>query len=71
MRPTLVLLAGCFLLAIPAGQRHGGGGVAAQGLDAMGTGDADSSIAQRVSPGACGDLRLDELHARLEYLKLT
>lgn len=37
MRPSLVLLVavGCFLLAIPAGQRHGGGGVAAQGPDAV------------------------------------
>lgn len=32
-------------------------------------GDPDASLAVRVSPGAAGDLRLDELRMRLENLR--
>jgi argininosuccinate lyase len=43
---------------------------AKKSLDTAGAPDAAASLAQRVSPGACGDLRLDEIRGRLErYLK--
>ena len=35
-------------------------------LDAPGASDAAASLAQRLSPGACGDLQLDQIACRLE-----
>jgi argininosuccinate lyase len=35
-------------------------------LDQAGVPDAASSLAQRISPGACGDLQLDRIRVRLE-----
>jgi argininosuccinate lyase len=37
-------------------------------LDELGPGDTADSLQRRVSPGACGDLRLDELRSRLESI---
>ena len=39
---------------------------AKKSLDRAGAPDAASSLAQRVSPGACGDLQLDRIKRRLE-----
>ena len=39
---------------------------AKKSLDEMDSTDAAASLAQRVSPGACGDLRLDRIRGRLE-----
>jgi argininosuccinate lyase len=39
---------------------------AKKSLDEMDSTDAAESLAQRVSPGACGDLRLDLIRSRLE-----
>jgi argininosuccinate lyase len=39
---------------------------AKKALDRAGAPDAAASLAQRVSPGACGDLRLEEIRRRLE-----
>jgi argininosuccinate lyase len=39
---------------------------AKKSLDQAGVPDAASSLAQRVSPGACGDLQLDRIRLRLE-----
>lgn len=39
---------------------------AKKSLDAAGVPDAAASLAKRVSPGACGDLRLAEIRRRLE-----
>ena len=36
-------------------------------LAGAGTADVAASLAQRVSPGACGDLKLDRIRARLEH----
>ncbi|NNJ66273.1 MAG: hypothetical protein HKP16_11925, partial [Xanthomonadales bacterium] len=39
---------------------------AKQTLDQLESPDVAASLAQRVSPGACGDLQLDRLRHRLE-----
>ena len=39
---------------------------AKKSLDASGKADAAASLAQRVSPGGCGDLQLDRIRQRLE-----
>lgn len=39
-----------------------------QRLEGLGPGDAAESVRLRVSPGACGDLRLEELQTRLDRL---
>lgn len=39
---------------------------AKKSLDRAGVPDAASSLAQRVSPGACGDLQLGRIRLRLE-----
>jgi argininosuccinate lyase len=38
-------------------------------LDQLETPDAEASLAQRVSPGACADLRLEQIRERLEQEK--
>jgi len=42
---------------------------AKKSLEGDGSADAAASLAQRVSPGACGDLKLDLIRARLEAQK--
>ena len=41
---------------------------AKQSLDEMKEADAAASLAQRVSPGGCGDLQLDRIRRRLEHM---
>ena len=41
---------------------------AKQSLDEMDSADAAASLAQRVSPGGCGDLQLDRIRRRLEQV---
>jgi len=37
-------------------------------LEQLPEGDASKSLSERVSPGACGDLRLDEISERLDLV---
>ena len=41
---------------------------AKKSLEQMDSADAAASLAQRVSPGGCGDLQLDRIRLRLEQV---